>query len=96
MAVSYRWRPDSIDNADDLVTEQEDGVTRIARERSLTCPNCGFSEPPNLRRRTRLGRTWAVVLTKLGQLLGQAYDWSEEVVAIGAQVTVEPRESPPP
>jgi hypothetical protein len=51
---------------------------------------------PNLCRRTRLGRIWAVVLTKLGRLLGQVYNWSEEVEAIVAQVTVGPRESPPP
>ena len=56
MAVSSRWRLDAIDNADDLVTEQRDRAVRIARERSLTCPDCGFSEPvPEDQTRTHLG-----------------------------------------
>jgi hypothetical protein len=56
VAVSSRWRLDAIDNADDLVTEQRDRAARIARERSLTCPDCGFSEPvPEDQTRTHLG-----------------------------------------
>jgi pimeloyl-ACP methyl ester carboxylesterase len=31
---------------------------------------------------------WPVLLTKLGQLLGQDYDWSEEVAAIEAPTTI--------